>query len=195
MEDLNLIIGQNISQYRKKNNLTQAELAEKINYSDKPISKWEKGDGVPDIYVLKALADIFNITVNDLITKHEEGKFKTAINKNKKLIIIILSILLVWLVAVVVYVLTRWIIPDKRCWLVFVFAIPTSFIVALVLCSLWAKKIYGLICASGVVWGVILSFCIAVSFKGAWLLYFVGIPLQIMIILWYIFFVKDKKQV
>lgn len=194
MEDLNLIIGHNICEYRKKNNLTQVELASKINYSDKSISKWEKGDGVPDIYVLKALSEIFNVTVNDLIKKHEEGKIKSTLNKNKKVIIAILSVMLVWLVAIVSYVLLRWIASHLRCWLVFILAIPISFIVGYVFTALWAKKTMKIICSSGIVWGSILSFCMAFSFHESWMLYFVGIPLQIMIILWFIFISKDNKK-
>ncbi|MBQ7307162.1 MAG: helix-turn-helix transcriptional regulator [Clostridia bacterium] len=195
MNDLNIIIGQNISAYRKKYNMTQLELAEKINYSDKSISKWEKGDGVPDIYVLKALADIFNVTVNDLITTHEDGKFKAALAKNKKIITIILSILLVWLTAIVFCVLLHWIFPNwQRYWLTLVYGIPISFIVAQVLCTLWTKKIFGFICSSGIVWSTILTFCLTFHIDDSWMLYFVGVPLQIMLILWYIYFVKGRKK-
>ena len=195
MNDLNIIIGNNISAYRKKYNMTQLELAEKINYSDKSISKWEKGDGVPDIFVLKALADIFNITVNDLISTHEDGKFKTALTKNKKIITIVLSILLVWLTAIVFYVILHWIFPNwKNYWLTLIYAIPISFIVGQVLCTLWTKKIFGLICSSGIVWSVILTFCLTFKIHDSWMSTFVGVVLQIMLILWYIYMVKEKNK-
>ena len=49
---------------RKKNNWTQAKLADKLNYSDKAISKWERAEAVPDIETLHALAELFGVTVD-----------------------------------------------------------------------------------------------------------------------------------
>ena len=64
---VNKRIGKNIAAFRKGANLTQAELAQKINYSDKSVSKWESGNGAPDVYVLMSLAELFGVTVNDLV--------------------------------------------------------------------------------------------------------------------------------
>ena len=69
MENLNLIIAENVVFLRKQNSMTQKELAEKLGCSDKAISKWERGESVPSIAVLKAVADIFNVTVDYLITR------------------------------------------------------------------------------------------------------------------------------
>ena len=66
LETVNRRIAQNLIRYRKAANLTQAELAQKINYSDKSVSKWESGNGVPDIYIFLKLADLYGVTVNDL---------------------------------------------------------------------------------------------------------------------------------
>ena len=64
MEELNKIIANNLVKSRKNAKLTQLELAEKLMYSDKNVSKWERGDSVPDVVILKQLADIYGITVN-----------------------------------------------------------------------------------------------------------------------------------
>jgi len=64
---INARIAQNLTLYRKAANLTQAELAEKINYSDKSVSKWESGNGVPDVYILLKLAEIFKVTLDELV--------------------------------------------------------------------------------------------------------------------------------
>ena len=73
MEDMKRIIAQNIASLRKRNGMTQLDLAEKLNYSDKAVSKWERGDSIPDIMVLKTMADLFGVTVDYLITdEHEE---------------------------------------------------------------------------------------------------------------------------
>ena len=55
MEDIKKIISKNIQTLRKDADLTQSELAERLNYSDKAVSKWERGESVPDIVVLKQI--------------------------------------------------------------------------------------------------------------------------------------------
>ena len=99
-EELKQIIAENLSTYRKNNNLTQAKLAEILNYSDKAVSKWERGDGLPDIFILQQLAELYHVTVNDLISKKKKKKIPTLKNK---LIITLLSIGIAWLTAVVLF--------------------------------------------------------------------------------------------
>ena len=60
-------IGSNIAAYRKQAGLTQAGLAEKLNYSDKAVSKWERGESVPDVMTLVQLAELFQIPVGELL--------------------------------------------------------------------------------------------------------------------------------
>ena len=83
IENLKSIIADNLTYYRKKAGITQQELAEKLNYSDKSVSKWERGEGVPDIYILKQIADLFEVTVNDLIESRSSAPQK--LNKKKHL--------------------------------------------------------------------------------------------------------------
>ena len=65
--ELKLVIAKNIAALRTAGGMTQIELAEKLNYSDKAVSKWERGESVPDVLTLMHLADQFGITVNDLV--------------------------------------------------------------------------------------------------------------------------------
>ena len=81
LHEINANIVKNLTYYRKSAGLTQAELAEKINYSDKSISKWESGNGVPDIYILIQLAKLYGVTVNDLVYGDAEKK---TVNLKKK---------------------------------------------------------------------------------------------------------------
>lgn len=69
MSDLRIILADNLIKLRKANHLTQLELAQKLNYSDKAISKWEHGDTLPDIETLKTLADMYGVTVDALLTE------------------------------------------------------------------------------------------------------------------------------
>ena len=64
-DDLKAIIAANISELRKKNGMTQQDLAAKLNYTDKAISKWEREECYPDIAFLPILAETIGCTVND----------------------------------------------------------------------------------------------------------------------------------
>ena len=150
-EKVKQLIAANIAYYRKECHLTQAELAEKIHYSDKSVSKWERAEGLPDICVLVVLADLFGVTVNDLLAEKHRKSRRTAPKMHKGLITMI-SILLVWLVAVVVFFAMKVFLPDfKWSWLSFIYAIPVSFIVGTVLSALWHPKAIQFIMQSGIV--------------------------------------------
>ena len=186
-------IAKNIVTYRKHCNLTQAQLAEKINYSDKAVSKWERGEGVPDTMVMIKLCEIFGVTLNDLIS---EGKKEPVKHSNRNRIIVsILSALLVWLVAVVVFVLIAAISPDNEfAWLSYIFAMPTMFIVLLVFAALWGNKWLRLLFISALIWTTCLSVFVPIDlFTNSlrpWLIFIIGIPVQVL----FLFFTLLKKQ-
>ena len=85
MEDINLIIGKNLSNLRKKAKLTQLELAEKFNYSDKSISKWENGESLPSIDVLYEIAKFYNTSLDALTSENGEIVVKKSKEKAPKL--------------------------------------------------------------------------------------------------------------
>lgn len=189
MEELKKIIGKNIIELRKKMGLTQAELAEKINYSDKAVSKWECGDAVPDIAVLKKLAEFLGVTVDYLLHEsHEEHAapiHESSVTKRNKKIITALSVSLVWLVATLFFVIFDYTIPDFSAnWLVFVYAIPVSFIVMLVFNSIWGKKRRNFAIITGLVWSFLACIYLTLLQFNLWLIFMMGIPAQIIIILW-----------
>lgn len=68
------ILGSFIQALRKEKGLTQAQLAEKIHVTDKAVSKWERGNGIPDICNLEALADALDITTAELIQCKKQDK-------------------------------------------------------------------------------------------------------------------------
>ena len=80
-EKLRRNIANNLIHYRKESNLTQLELAEKLQYSDKAISKWERGESVPDIFILHTLADLYSCSVDDFLS--ERIKVKRSFYKNR----------------------------------------------------------------------------------------------------------------
>lgn len=184
-EKVKQLIAANIAYYRKECHLTQAELAEKIHYSDKSVSKWERAEGAPDICVLVVLADLFGVTVNDLLTE-KHRKSRRAAPKMHKGLITVISILLVWLVAVVAFFIMKVALPDfKLAWLSFIYAIPASSIVATVLSALWLPRTIQFIAQSGIVWGVALALHLSIHARNMYLVYVVAAVLEILLILWF----------
>ena len=179
-------ISKNIAAYRKAHKDTQAGLAEKLNYSDKSVSKWERADGVPDIFVLVMLAELFGVTVNDLLTEKHRKSHRAA-PKLKRSIITLMSAGLVWLVAAVVFFAFKVAFPDlPRIWLAFIYAIPAMFIVTLVLSALWHPPIFSYLSVCGIVWGVALSVDISLNVPNVSLIYIIAAVLQVLIALWWL---------
>lgn len=200
---INKKIGQNITLYRKRAGLTQAELAEKINYSDKSVSKWESGGGAPDIYILIQLAEIFGVSVNDLIADEQPKHVRAKSNLGLHMLIIGLSSGIVWLVATVFFVLLN-MLPDAdgAFWTAFIFALPVNSIVFVVFASVWKYKRLSFIAVTLTVWtSLVAIFCLLefiVGWNGSsWVVFLLGIPLQILEILWaffrYSIFKRQRK--
>ena len=205
-------IGSNIANYRKGAGLTQAGLAEKLNYSDKAVSKWERGESTPDVTTLVQLAEQFDITVNDLIVDPEElpgnpGKLEKAMTqvsekalkrKADKNVILGLSSILVWFVALLLYVLlSSFNIGARWNWVFFFYAIPANCIVLLSLRSAWRDFRWNKALISGIVWGSLLSIYITATFWSfnLWKIFLLGIPGQIAIFLWFRMFRPGKDQI
>lgn len=198
MEDIKLIIAENISLLRKGSGMTQIELAEMLNYSDKAISKWERGESVPDIAVLKQISVIFGVTVDYLITPgHLEMPNDNSVDEAAKAagkrrrahkMITGMSVLLVWLIALAVFfaidLSTEGVVAH---WLAFAYAPPASAVVWLVLNSIWLYRRRNYLIISILMWTLILALHITVILlcqNDLWQLYVLGIPGQMIIILW-----------
>ena len=209
-EQLKKQIGANIAAYRKRLGLTQAGLAEKLNYSDKAISKWERGESVPDVLILCQLAELFEVSVNDLVVdpnalpenpgtvERVMGRAveKTLKRKADKRIILGLSSVLVWFVALFAFVVLSSIGIHKT-WLAFIFAIPVNAIVLLSLRSAWHDFRQNLLLISAIMWGSLLSVYMAflvVFDLNCWKIFLLGIPGQIAILLWSRLYRKQPKE-
>lgn len=205
-------IGANIASYRKRDGLTQAGLAEKLNYSDKAVSKWERGDSVPDVMTLVQLAELFQVPVGDLLadpnalpgnpgalekamTQVSEKALKRKANKN---VILALSSTLVWFVALLAFViLSSFCVTERGSYLAFFYAVPANAIVLLSLLSAWHDFRWNRFLISAIVWGFLAAIHVSVLviFRyNFWKLYLLGIPGQIAIFLWFRMFrpVKEK---
>ena len=211
-EKLKLQIGANIALYRKRSGLTQAGLAAKLNYSDKAISKWERGESIPDVITLMQLAEQFEITVNDLLSDPnalpedgDPGKLEKAMTqvsekalkrKANKNVILALSSTLVWFVALLIFVvISSFDIPYS--WLAFLYAIPVNAIVLLSLRSAWHDFRWNRWLISGIVWGFLVaihaSLVVLLKFN-MWRMFLLGIPGEIAIMLWFRLFSTGREE-
>lgn len=198
VDDFKKIVAENIIKLRTSLGMTQAQLGEELSYSDKSVSKWERGESIPDVYVLKRIADLAGVTVDYIITKHdpsEEAEIKKPAPKEHRYSrrFISLTVLAgIWTLAVTIFVIL-WICGIVN-WLVFVYAVPVSLVTMLVLNSVWGTRQVNLYLISGLVWGVIASVYLTALEQNWWQIFLLGVPAQIIIILAFSIRNKPKTQ-
>lgn len=197
MEEIKNAIAKNLCELRKRKNMTQADLAEQLNYSDKAVSKWERAESVPDISVLKAISDIFGVTVDYLITEEHDNpnelrkKASRRKLRNRSLITGI-SILLVWFFATFAFLNAEVFLTSvgrRLSALSFVYAVPISCVVWLVFNSIWFNRRRNFLIITLLMWSALVSFVLSFYLFGifgseVWKLLFIGVPAQIIIAMW-----------
>lgn len=199
MPNIREAIAENITELRLGANMTQSRLADMLNYTDKAVSKWERAEAVPDIAVLKQIADYFGVSVDYLLTRdHSEAEVPStaqAQHKRKnRLVVSCLAVSLVWLLSMLLFVLLA-LVPMSSPWTLFIAALPTSAVVALVFNSIWGIRRMNFLIVTVLVWTLILTLHIMfIVYLGhnLWSLYLVGVPAQIIILL--ASAIKFKKQ-
>ena len=214
-EELKSRVGANIARLRKDRGLTQAELAERINYSDKAVSKWERAESLPDVLTLISLAEQLGTDLNTLtglpaapapepIPEPEPlpevpaqpdppAKKRPAADRG---VIQKLSSILVWVVALFLYMVLD-AFGVKHLWLLFVVAVPANAIVLLSLRSAW--KLYGInrLLVSVILWGTLLTVYLLLLVVGkvnVWRILPMGLLGQAAIILWFKMFRSNKEE-
>ena len=195
MKELGKTIGDNLTFLRKKAGLTQLEFGEKFGYSDKTVSKWEQGDVVPNVEMLKRIADYYGVSVDFLLNEHsEEEDFAKLIKKTpnaaNKIVLILLVITIIFAIAVTIYVASIYNLktanPDiNRWWVVFLWSIPISFIVAAMMTRrIFHSRKWTTIYLSCFVWTILLAAYISfMNIGNYWYLFFIGLPVQAALIL------------
>ena len=199
-DGLKAIIAANIAELRKKNGMTQQDLAGKLNYTDKAISKWERGESIPDVMVLKQIADMYGVTVDYLLSEtHEEptppAEEKPVVDDQKKRqslrtrgFVTGMSVLLVWIAALVLFIVFDTAsLDDRSNWVVFTCAVPASFIVWLVMNTIWFNRRRNYLIISLLMWSILALIYVPVLLfagRNLWLIFSLGIPGQAIIIMW-----------
>ena len=187
MENVNDNVKQNLIYLRKKKKLTQIELADAVQYSDKTVSKWETGESVPNIETLVRLASFYGVSLDALVKGNVlelegEQKQKQTIHSSK-IVITLLSVVAVWVIATIVFV-SQSIISQKNVWQLFVCAVPASCVVFLVFNSIWGNRRCNYLIISVFLWSLLASFHLCLLKYQLHLIYVIGAPVQIVIILW-----------
>ena len=178
-DEIKLNFSQNLINLRKTKNLTQLQLAEKLNYSDKAISKWEVGSVLPDVETLTYIAEFFGITVNDLIYK-KKTSFLKELYKNH-VFIALFSFAMVWFASTIIYFVLEHATTLDRCWLTFIFTIPISSVVLIIFSSIWFKRAFIYLSTSATLWGIIISVYLAINNPNLWFIFIIGVVGQIAI--------------
>lgn len=192
MRDIKPIVAKNIASLRQGAGMTQLEFAEKLNYSDKAISKWERGESLPDITVLVQIAELFGVSLDLLVQEAREDmpqsaqKTTPSATVNRRLIAGI-GMLGVWVVATLCFVLLDLTARALTYhWLAFVCAVPASLIVWLVFNSIWFNKHRNYLIISLLLWSVLATIFLMFFPFGLfpWQIFVLGAPAQVVILLW-----------
>jgi len=205
-KDFNAIIGKNLLKLRKDKKLTQLEVAEKFNYSDKSISKWEKGESLPSVEVLCELAQFYGVTLDNLTSENQnllEIDSKKSEKKKKeptprmfssRFVITLLSVGAVWLLATILFVSLK-LCLNVNYFMSFMWAGVLSCIVLIVFNSIWGRMRYLFPILTIMLWLLLASLHLQIYFSthiNSWPIYFLGIPLQVLIVLWGVLIKKPK---
>lgn len=186
MENYKKNIAENLVLLRKKYNYKQSDIAEKLNYSDKTISKWETGEIVPSVENLFELCKLYGVGIEQITSKLPQDKdivIKKDYSARNKLLISLLSISAVWIMATIIFVYAK-ILFNYNLWTVFIWAVPASAILGIIFNSLWGKKKLNFVYISILLWSLIACFYLQFLQYNLIALFFIGIPAQVAILLW-----------
>ena len=187
LSELKLISASNLIKLRTGAGLTQAELGEKLNYSDKTISKWERGEAIPDAYVLTQLAEIFGVTVDYLLSSHDawESPEQQAAQQEEAgysvNVIIAISVLGVWTMALTIFVLL-WLF-DIILWETFVVALPVSILTYMVLICVFRRRRHLQFVIAAFVLSLFILLYFTLPMQKPWQLFLIAIPAEIIVFL------------
>lgn len=192
MNNIKAAVSKNIASLRQSAHMTQLEFAERLNYSDKAVSKWERGEALPDIATLAEIANIFGVTLDYLVAEEhpkEEPAAEIEPKKNNynRSVITCVSVALVWLIAILIFVILSVSgVTSVYRWLIFVYSMPVSSIVWLVLNSVWMNRRRNYLIISLLMWSIIMGIYLSLLPAGinALSLFLLGGFGQFIIVMW-----------
>lgn len=199
MDELKLIVASNLIKLRQAAGMTQAELGEKLNYSDKTVSKWERGESIPDAYILTKLAEIYGLTVDELLRSDDQwqdpvekarAQEKASAPTFSSRVVTMVAIMGIWTMAVILFVVC-WIVMGQMLWLIFASAVPVSLITLLVLNSVWNKGRHNMIIVMLLVATLVTLVYLFLLRWRPWQLFLILIPAEVLVVL--CFHIRRRK--
>lgn len=202
MNDIKDIFAKNLSELRQASGMTQLELGERLNYSDKTVSKWERGESIPDAGILKQIADVFGVTVDYLLDpEHGADAAPAAVLEENDTVyrrhMTIRRIVQagVWLLSVVIIVLC-WIVTRKFFWLILIWTLPVSFLLSIIFTSLWSrnKGRDNYIFISLFIFSILLAIYLSALKANLWMLFLIMIPVEVLMYFCFKLYFDKKKR-
>ena len=174
-------VAKNIAQYRKAHHDTQLDLATKLNYSDKSVSKWERGESLPDVYILSQIAELYGVSVSALIGEIQPPKESKP---HYHMFILLLSLALTMAVATLLFSMFMICKVDYPAWMFFVYALPVCSIICIVFTSLWWGILWQGVSVSALIWTLGMSLYLSFELENVSLIFLVCAALQVLTLLW-----------
>lgn len=196
MDELKIVFASNLIKLRTQAGLTQAELGEKLHYSDKSVSKWERGESVPDVYVLKCMAELFGVSVDYLVSGHDAWEKPTEPGEETEqyshMFIVLATIAGIWTLSVAEFVIA-WLLGYAH-WISFVAAVPISLITLLVFNSIWFKGRNNMYIVMLLVLCIVALIYFSLFAYNFWQLFIIAVPAEIVVVLSFQIGKKRRKN-
>ena len=197
MANIKETVRTNLVKLRKEHKFTQMELAEKIGYSDKAISRWETGEVNPDIETLDKLADLYGVDISVFFSEYSTKEYKAKTFREnqlgRKIAVWILMVVAVWYIGIMVYIYSNTFKMDEsRSWLVFIWLVPITFLLCAMVNVKWGNQIFGIIFSSLLCWSLLTAVYLQFLEYNVYLLFISGVPVQVAIFL--LAYMKMKKE-
>ena len=186
LSELKLVTASNIIKLRTGAGMTQAELGAALNYSDKTISKWERGEAIPDAYVLTQMAELFGVTVDALLSSPERWQpapdpDEVPDRSYSVSMIIAVAVLGVWTLALTAFV-ALWLVGVIR-WQIFVVALPVSILTYLVLICVFGKKRYLQFVIALFVFSIFVMIYLLFVHRNPWQIFLICVLAEVLVFL------------
>ena len=198
MEELRAIVASNLIRLRTGAGMTQAELGQKLNYSDKTVSKWERAESMPDAYVLLQLSQIFGITVDELLSSQTAWKTQKELRREQRVVtydtraIILVSLAGIWTLALLIFVVF-WLL-GLVLWQIFPCAVPVSLVTYLVLHSIWGRGRYNMYIIMALVLSLFVEVYLLLLQFNLWQIFLLALPAELIVYLSFRIRVRDGRR-
>jgi transcriptional regulator with XRE-family HTH domain len=193
MENIRNIVAKNLVTLRKEKGLTQLELAQKINFSDKALSRWEKGEVLPDIETIEKLSNVYNVSISSILENQDDNpKTKFAMPTKKDILSQAFLICEIWVMVGVIYAYFR-LSKGINFWPIFLWGVPATALFLIIQNRKNPNNILCFIYATIFVWSFITSLYLYMLKANPWYFFLLGVPIQGMLIVRYLFNYKQSK--